>query len=77
MIMLKRVDSGIVSRSTLEYLMKAKGWQDKFYMSKQPHDKYERRVLVPYYKKAVYDEISPIIQGLPDDPFWKTILKQY
>jgi polar amino acid transport system substrate-binding protein len=77
MIMLQRVDIGIVSRSTLEYLMKAKGWQDKFYMSKQPHDKYERRVLVPHYKKALFDEISPIIKELPDDPFWKSILKQY
>jgi len=77
MVMLKRVDVGIVSRSTLAYLTKAKGWQGKFYLSKQPHDKYERRVLVPHYKKAIYDEIRPIISGLPNDPFWKTILKQY
>jgi len=77
MIVLKRVDVGIVSRSTLEYLTKAKDWQGKFYLSKQPHDKYERRVLVPHYKKAVYDEISTIVKGLPNDPFWKAILKQY
>jgi len=77
MLMLKRVDVGIVSRSTLEYLMKAKGWQGKFYLSKQPHDKYERRVLVPHNKKDIYDEIMPIISSLPDDPFWKLILKQY
>jgi polar amino acid transport system substrate-binding protein len=77
MIMLKRVDAGIVSRSTLEYLMKAKGWQNKFYLSKKPHDQYERRILIPHSKKDVYDEISPLIKALPNDPFWKLILKQY
>ncbi len=77
MIMLKRVDVGIVSRSTLEYLTKAKGWQSKFYLSKQPHDIYERRVMVPHYKRAIYDEILPIVRDLPNDPFWKLMLKQY
>ena len=77
MLLLKRVDVAIASRSTIEYLTKAKGWQGKFYLSKQPHDKYERRVLVPHYKKAIYDEILPIVRDLPNDPFWKTILKQY
>ncbi len=77
MVILKRVDAGIVSRSTLEYLTKLKGWQGKFYLSKLPHDKYERRVLVPHDKKAIFYEISPIIKLLPSDPFWKSILQQY
>jgi polar amino acid transport system substrate-binding protein len=77
MIMLKRVDAGIVSRSTLEYLMKAKGWQGKFHLSKKPHDKYQRRILIPHSKKDVYDEISPLISNLSNDPYWKLILKQY
>lgn len=77
MIILRRVDAGIVSRSTLEYLMKAKGWQGKFHLSRKPHDKYERRILIPHNKKDVFDEVSLLVKKLPNDPFWKLILKQY
>jgi polar amino acid transport system substrate-binding protein len=77
MVLLKRVDVGIVSRSTLNYLVKAKGWQDRFHISKRPHDEYERRILVPHDKKAIFDEISPIINEINNDPYWKIILKQY
>ncbi len=77
MIMLKRVDVGIVSRSTLKYLSKAKNWQNKFYLSQNPHDKYQRRVLVPHNNKAIYDEISPIIDNLDNDSVWQEILKKY
>jgi len=77
MVLLKRIDVGIVSRSTLDYLVKAKGWQDRFYISKQPHDKFERRVLVPLDKKDIYNEIFPIINEMNKDQFWKLILKQY
>jgi len=77
MVLLKRIDVGIVSRSTLDYLVKAKGWQDRFYISKQPHDKFERRVLVPHDKKDIYNEIFPIINEMNKDQFWKLILKQY
>lgn len=77
MLMLKRVDVGIVSRSTLEYLVEAKNWQGKFYLSKQPHDKYQRRILVPYTKKAVFDEIEPIVNNIMEDSVWKAILEKY
>jgi len=77
MLMLKRVDVGIVSRSTLDYLVKEKNLQDVFYMSKQPHDTYQRRILVPRYQKAIYDEIAPIIKHLPADPKWQLFLAKY
>jgi len=77
MLLFKRIDVGIVSRSTLNFLMKAKSWQGKFYLSKMPHDQYQRRVLIPRHKKVIYDEISPIINKLADDPDWQKILKKY
>jgi polar amino acid transport system substrate-binding protein len=77
MIMLKRVDVGIVSRSTLQYLIKAKNLQNKFYLSKQPHDKYHRRILIPHDKRAIYDEITPIIDQMSDDSYWLQILEKY
>jgi polar amino acid transport system substrate-binding protein len=77
MLVLKRVDVAIVSRSTLNYLIRIKDWKDTFYTSKQPHDKYQRRVLVPHHKKAVYDDISSIIDKLSEDSAWQQILEKY
>ena len=77
MVLLKRVDFGIISRSTLSYLVEAKNWQDTFYLSKQPHDKYQRRVLVPYPQKAVFDEIAPIVNKIAEDPKWQQTLLKY
>lgn len=77
MLLWERIDICIVSHSTLEYLVKAKNWQGKFYSSKQPHDKYQRRILIPYAKKAVYDEIEPIISNISEDPAWIKILEKY
>lgn len=77
MLMLERIDVGIISRSTLNYLAKAKQWQNKFYISKQPHDKYQRRILVPHHCKDIYEEIAPIVDNLASDPAWHKILKKY
>ena len=77
MLLLKRVDIGVVSRSTLMYLSKAKNWQKKFYLSKKPHDIYQRRVLVPHSKRAIFDEIAPLITNLAYDPAWQKILNKY
>tara|TARA_B110000467_G_C18198776_1_gene410547 strand:- start:176 stop:691 length:516 start_codon:yes stop_codon:yes gene_type:complete len=77
MLILKRVAVGIISRSTLNYLSKAKNWQGKFYTSKKPHDKYQRRILIPHHKKDVYNEISPIVNALAEDPAWQKILEKY
>jgi polar amino acid transport system substrate-binding protein len=77
MLMFKRIDVGIISRSTLSYLTKAKGWQNQFHVSKQPHDKYQRRILVPRHCVDIYEEIAPIIANISNDPEWKSILQKY
>lgn len=77
MLMLKRIDVGIISHSTLSYLAKAKGWENKFHISKQPHDKYQRRILVPQHCVDIYEEIVPIVDNLANDPAWEEILQKY
>jgi polar amino acid transport system substrate-binding protein len=77
MIDLKRVEVGIVSRSTLNYLLKNNTWQHEFYLSKQPHDNYQRRILVPHYNLDIYQEIAPIIQLMGTDPAWNKMLSKY
>jgi polar amino acid transport system substrate-binding protein len=77
MIDLKRVDVGVVSRSTLNFLLKKNTWQHEFYLSKKPHDNYQRRVLVPHYNRPIYQEIAPIIQLMGTDPAWNKMLSKY
>lgn len=77
MLLLGRIDVGIVSRSTLNYLIKAEHWQNQFYNSQAPHDRYQRRVLVPHSKQAIFNDINPIITQLASDPIWQEILEKY
>lgn len=77
MILRERVNAGIVSRSTLNYLVPRKHWQGKFYISPKPHDSFNRRLLIPHEQKAVYDYLLPILENLDSDPEWQAILRMY
>lgn len=77
MLLKGRVDVGIVSRSTLNYLVAREGWQGRFYLSRQPHDRFARRVLVLRRDQALYDYLLPILQGLQSDKDWQAILRKY
>ncbi len=77
MILSKRVDLGIVSRSTYLYLSTNENWEDKFHLSLKPHDIFTRHVLIPHKNKAIYDHITPLLSNIKDDPEWQRILKKH
>ncbi len=77
MLLKGRVDAGIVSRSTLNYLVAREGWQGRFQPSRQPHDSFARRLLVLRRDQDLYDYLLPILQGLQDDQDWQAILRKY
>lgn len=77
MLLKGRVDTGIVSRSTLNYLISHEAWQGRFHVSRQPHDTFSRRVLVLRRDQALYDYLLPILRGLPSDEDWQAILRKY
>lgn len=77
MLLKGRVDAGIVSRSTLNYLVAREGWQGRFHLSRKPHDRFSRRVLVLRRDQALYDYLLPILRGLPTDKDWQAILRKY
>jgi len=77
MILNKRIDSAIVSRSTFEYVIKKNNWQDKFYVSKKPHDIFDRRILIPKNQKNIYLHVSSLINKLQSDVNWKYHISQY
>jgi polar amino acid transport system substrate-binding protein len=72
-----RVDVGVVSRSTVQYLVMEEEWVDKFHLSLIPHDSFVRRVMVPHSYQDVYDVIAPIIKNINQDNDWRRILRKY
>ncbi|GLX78656.1 hypothetical protein tinsulaeT_19960 [Thalassotalea insulae] len=77
MLLNKRIDAAVISRSTLDYLVKKNNWQSIFHLSNKPHDIYERRVLVPKHLSPVFDELDTIVKKLPKDKNWLKILARY
>lgn len=77
MLLAGRVDVGIVSRSTYQYLLRKENWQNIFHLSQQPHDNYQRRLMAPLQLKNIFEHIAPMIEKLPDDPKWQAILDKY
>ena len=74
----QRVDIGIVSQSTLSYLVKHnKKYEGKFHISKNPHEEYDRRMLVALKHKELFDYMKPFMAEMYSDPDWKMYLNKY
>lgn len=77
MLLNNRVDAAVVSRSTFDHVIKKKQWQNKFHLSKKPHDIYDRRILVPQKYSDIYHHILPIIEDLQFNQSWQDHIKSY
>lgn len=73
----QRADMGIVSRSVFKYLEKNQKVQDIFHFSNRPHDAFKRRAFIPHGDKNLQQQLSKIIDRMPFDPHWQTILNKY
>lgn len=77
MVLKKRVNVAIVSRSTTEYLATKNGWKEVFYFSQNPHETYYRAIMAPESLKA---EFTLLQHALDSELFKKqlvTLLKSY
>ncbi|MEW6989828.1 substrate-binding periplasmic protein [Colwelliaceae bacterium 6441] len=77
MLLNKRIDVAVISRSTFDHIIKEKHWQNKFHLSKKPHDIYDRRILIPQLYTEIYQHIVPIIEDLQFDLSWQKRIKSY
>ncbi|NMP31805.1 amino acid ABC transporter substrate-binding protein [Thalassotalea sp. M1531] len=77
MLLAERIDAAVVSRSTIDYMIKVNHWQGKFHLSRKPHDIYDRRILIPKSQRTIYQYLTPIIDQLQFDPDWQATLEQY
>ncbi len=77
MLLNKRIDAAVVSRSTFNYMVKKNQWQDTFYVARKPHDIFDRRILVPKDFITVFAEIAPLIEQLQYNQNWQQTILQY
>lgn len=78
MLLKNRVDTGIISQSTLTYLIRENTkFQGKLHISKSPHEAFDRRVLVPHSEKKLYEFMKPLMENMASDPAWKKYLNKY
>jgi polar amino acid transport system substrate-binding protein len=69
----------IISESTLSYLLLSESLEtrDKIKVAKNPHDSYNRSILLPKHKKTIYKDLNNRISRLKNNPLWLKLLKKY
>lgn len=72
-----RTDFGIVSRSSMDYLLKNNEIDDIYHRSAIPHEVYDRRFLIPKNLTKWHDILNRAIQSLPQNAEWQNRLKSY
>lgn len=77
MVLSQRVNAGIISEVTLAYLVKRNQWQGKFYVAKQPHDQYERRIMLLKDSQDAFAVLQQALQSMQSDPSWHQQVQQY
>jgi polar amino acid transport system substrate-binding protein len=77
MILKGRANTGIVSRSTFDYLYPRISEMQNLYISARPHDQFERKILVPKNNPKLHADIELKLAQLQQDQRWLAILKGY
>ncbi|MEJ6476855.1 transporter substrate-binding domain-containing protein [Pseudoalteromonas piscicida] len=77
MVIKKRVNIAIVSRSTTEYLSAKHGWRDKLHFSQTPHETYYRAVLAPKKLQAEFDSLEKVLESPKFKEQLARLLKSY
>ncbi|MCG2585051.1 ABC transporter substrate-binding protein [Massilia sp. TS11] len=75
---LKRIDATVVTRRTYDYLLRHRPeWRKEFFVSKKPHDEFDRLILVPKEYGFVMQDLNAALGPILHDPQWQKILRSY
>jgi polar amino acid transport system substrate-binding protein len=77
MIHHQRVDFGVVSRSTLNYLHDKNSYVNSLFISTIPHETYYRHMLVPHKLQSVETHLSHKLESELKAQAWKNVLDRY
>lgn len=74
----RRIDVAIISRSNYDYVMKTQPHLvGRFYVSKNPHDQIERRILLPLSLTKLQPELNKLIDQMQSDSAWRQQVSSY
>ena len=77
LLLAKRIDLAVISRSTFNYMIGRQKWHMYFHLSKKPHDIFDRRIMVPKTSREIFDVVAPVIDEMAYDQEWRKIEAQY
>lgn len=72
-----RMDAIVIARSALGFLSHALHLEQQFFVASVPVNRYERRILVGRANPALKQALDGVIDKMPQDPNWRSILKKY
>ncbi|WP_431689329.1 amino acid ABC transporter substrate-binding protein [Hahella sp. NBU794] len=76
-LLLRRIEVTMIPREELFYLMANEQVGAQLYISKQPHQEYQRKMLVTKGLKGVRDFMEAQWSTLNDHPDWRHLLQRY
>lgn len=77
MVHRQRVDFGVVSRSTLDYLVNKNNNVKAIYISTTPHEEYLRHILVPHQFADVASHLNKRLESKLQTKEWHEVLQRY
>jgi polar amino acid transport system substrate-binding protein len=75
MLVYNRVDVTIMSPLTVGYILKNNDFKKNFRILAEPHEQYERMILIPKNQAAIFPTLSKIVQQSESDKLWKDKFK--
>ncbi|WLQ16145.1 amino acid ABC transporter substrate-binding protein [Hahella aquimaris] len=76
-LLLRRIEVTMIPREELFYLMANEQVGAQLYVSKKPHQSYQRKMLVTKNLKGVRDFMEAQWEKLNDHPDWRHLLQRY
>lgn len=75
---LRRIDSAIVTRRTLDYLYAGHAsWKHQFSIARKPHDEFDRMILIPKEFAFIAPDIAAVLGPIMHDPEWARIIRAH
>lgn len=77
-LMRGRVDAAIVTRRTLDYLVRRRPqWKNQFHSARVPHDSYDRMLLIPREFAAIVPDLNAVLGPIAHDAEWLKLISRY
>ncbi len=77
MLLKQRVEVAIIGKLTFDFITKKNNWKNQFYLSSNPHDVFERKILIPQKMSAVHSHLQELNRYVQQSELWLKTLARY